>query len=128
LTDGLRRGLASAPLDGRKDVSIMTSTVSKALRNLVFERDSYTCATCELPANDLHHLLSRSHGGRNVPENLISLCRSCHMMIHREVYLKPDEYDDLECRMYEYVCDYYAFDKNLRDIIHELETPETLDE
>jgi hypothetical protein len=103
LTARFRRGVASPPLDGRKDVSIMTANISKALRNLVFERDSYTCATCELPATDAHHLVPRSHGGRDIPENLISLCRSCHMMIHREVYLSPEDYDDLDSRMIEYL-------------------------
>jgi 5-methylcytosine-specific restriction endonuclease McrA len=88
----------------------MTANISKALRNLVFERDSYTCVLCENPANDAHHLIPRAMGGRNIPENLISLCRLCHRKIHREDYITAEDYDELEYRIAEYLGDFYAYD------------------
>jgi hypothetical protein len=86
----------------------MNSGVSKALRNLVFERDSYTCVICDNPANDAHHVLPRSHGGRNIPQNLVSLCRGCHRKLHHEENLLQQDIDDLELWIIAYVADYYA--------------------
>lgn len=54
-----------------------------AKRKLLRER---WCRLCERPATNTHHLLYRSHGGDDVPENLIPLCGSgttgCHGKIH----------------------------------------------
>lgn len=39
---------------------------------------------CEQPwcrvaaALDLHHVRKRSHGGQDIPDNLVALCRRCH--------------------------------------------------
>jgi hypothetical protein len=88
----------------------MTANISKALRNTVFERDSYTCVLCDNPANDAHHVVPRARGGKNAPQNLVSLCRVCHRKLHREDYVSAEEYDGMELRAVAYVADYYAYD------------------
>jgi 5-methylcytosine-specific restriction endonuclease McrA len=48
----------------------------------IFERDSYTCVLCERAATELHHVKHRSQGGTNAPDNLVSVCRFCHLTLH----------------------------------------------
>jgi 5-methylcytosine-specific restriction endonuclease McrA len=88
----------------------MTSGVPKALRYLILERDSYTCAAplCENAATDVHHLIPRSAGGKNRPWNLVALCRFHHAALHHEEYLPPEEREDLEQALFEYACDAHA--------------------
>lgn len=50
---------------------------------LVAERDDYLCRVCGTQAVDVHHIVFRSHGGADVPENLICLCRTHHDMAHQ---------------------------------------------
>lgn len=86
------------------------STVSKHLRNIVAERDSYTCVLCTNAYTDMHHFIPRSKGGRNVPHNLVSLCRTCHGKVHHEIPTTQEEDDEIEYRLVEYLSDYYADD------------------
>jgi len=58
--------------------------IKKGLRNIVFERDSFTCIFCEQPASECHHVVRSSQGGRNHPQNLVSVCRMHHLMAHGE--------------------------------------------
>ena len=99
----------------------MTSGISKALRNIVAERDSYTCILCTNPYSDIHHVTPRAQGGRDNPHNLVSLCRPCHAILHREIPLPQSwrklGYEDraewiaeMEQRMIEYTHDCYARD------------------
>ena len=42
---------------------------------------------CETPgcwnlAQDRHHIKHRGSGGKDVPENMIRLCRPCHVAVH----------------------------------------------
>jgi len=37
---------------------------------------------CARWGTELHHLVKRSHGGDDVADNLIPLCRDCHRFIH----------------------------------------------
>ena len=37
------------------------------------------------PAEEVHHVLPLSHGGKNAEENLMSLCHSCHSRITAEM-------------------------------------------
>ncbi len=54
------------------------------LSKLIKERDGYRCWRCGNDKNRLitHHLIRRRAGGRDDPENLITLCASCHTKIH----------------------------------------------
>ena len=55
------------------------------------EQDFIPCAVCGLRANDIHHIVYRSHFGKkeqdkcNDISNLIALCRSCHNLAHSEI-------------------------------------------
>jgi 5-methylcytosine-specific restriction endonuclease McrA len=42
------------------------------------------CEYCSSPAIDIHHLIFKSQGGKDVIENLIALCRDCHNKAHNE--------------------------------------------
>lgn len=61
-------------------------------REYVLFRDNYECQHCHGKSKDkvleVHHLESRKTGG-NAPNNLITLCRTCHEKYHRgEIELK----------------------------------------
>lgn len=54
------------------------------VKAMVLVRDKWRCRVCHDWAADVHHVQKRSTGGKarrpylDSPENLISLCRSCH--------------------------------------------------
>jgi 5-methylcytosine-specific restriction endonuclease McrA len=86
----------------------MNSGVSRALRALAMERESYTCALCANPANDIHHVIPRRDGGKSIMDNVIAVCRPCHRKLHREDYLPPDDYYELKLNAIISLADYYA--------------------
>ena len=53
--------------------------------NRVALREAY-CDYCQLCGQtgviQVHHIIYRSHGGGDIPDNLISLCLSCHDDAH----------------------------------------------
>ena len=62
------------------------------VREYVLFRDSHTCQHCKGKSKDnilnVHHLESRKTGG-NAPDNLITLCETCHKKYHKgEIQLK----------------------------------------
>ena len=56
------------------------------VREYVLFRDNHTCQWCEGKSKDcvlnVHHIESRKTGGDS-PDNLITLCQTCHDLIHR---------------------------------------------
>ena len=50
----------------------------------VLNRDKYTCQYCKTKQGTLevHHIIFRSNGGSDEPDNLITLCRNCHRELH----------------------------------------------
>ena len=40
------------------------------------------CACCNAPIEHYHHIVQRSEGGSDTPENLIGLCKACHNEVH----------------------------------------------
>lgn len=50
----------------------------------VLHRDNYTCQRCKVTKVPLqvHHVVFRSNGGSDRPENLITLCTNCHTKVH----------------------------------------------
>ena len=50
----------------------------------VLNRDKYTCQHCKTKQDTLevHHIVFRSNGGSDEPDNLITLCRHCHRELH----------------------------------------------
>ena len=56
------------------------------VREYVLWRDGHTCQWCKGTSKDgvlnVHHIESRKTGGES-PDNLITLCETCHELIHR---------------------------------------------
>jgi len=52
----------------------------------VLSRDNYTCQHCKGKSKDhklhCHHIVFRSNKGTDTPENLITLCNTCHDALH----------------------------------------------
>ena len=65
------------------------------LREGVLYRDRHRCRECGSSYGvEVHHIIRRSAGGPDSPENLITLCRSCHDSKHpgaREYYIKKSK-------------------------------------
>ena len=62
-------------------------------RAFVLDRDNYTCQNCKGRSKEkrieVHHVVFRSNGGSDEPENLITLCKACHDKVHNgELKLK----------------------------------------
>jgi hypothetical protein len=54
-----------------------------ALRQQVLRRDGWRCQSCGTMSNlEVHHWEFRSHSGDDSQENLITLCATCHSVIH----------------------------------------------
>lgn len=58
-------------------------------KQYVRERDKYTCQECGSKSTDkkhtvieVHHIIPRSKGGSDKPDNMICLCHSCHKKAH----------------------------------------------
>lgn len=53
--------------------------IPEAVKRYVFVRDGWHCRNCNRADGlDPHHVIYRSHGGKDVENNLITLCRWCH--------------------------------------------------
>ena len=50
----------------------------------ILNRDKYTCQYCKTKqcTLEVHHIVFRSNGGSDEPDNLITLCRNCHRELH----------------------------------------------
>lgn len=78
---------------------ILTGKKQRELHAQVYERDGGCCAICGAPVPEgvkAHHEPPKSHGGQDIPENLIVLCQHCHMQRH---FNAPREYK-AKCREY----------------------------
>jgi hypothetical protein len=66
-----------------------TRTPSPALRRAVRERDRHRCRFpgCESRRVDLHHIRYWSNGGHTCQDNLLSLCRRHHRVVHDKGYI-----------------------------------------
>lgn len=53
---------------------------------MILNRDGYKCQYCKGKHKDskleVHHIIFRSQGGSDEPENLITLCHTCHKALH----------------------------------------------
>ena len=61
------------------------ASIPPARRRTVLARDAHRCQTkgCRSTSFlEVHHIKSRSRGGDNREENLITLCASCHRHLH----------------------------------------------
>jgi len=60
--------------------------VPRSIRNYVLWRDNYTCAICgrKVKSPHVHHI---NPGKPGTPENLVTLCRCCHQVVHCLLYV-----------------------------------------
>ncbi len=64
------------------------STIPPKTRRLVLARDRHRCQTPGCPHThflEIHHIIPRTLGGSNAPDNLTTLCSACHALAHRQV-------------------------------------------
>jgi len=57
------------------------------LNELIHERDRNTCCLCGRyvdPGVKWHHVIFRSHGGKDTAQNGVTLCMDCHSIAHGE--------------------------------------------
>ncbi len=64
------------------------------VREYVLFRDGHTCQCCKGKSKDnilnVHHIESRKTGG-NAPNNLITMCETCHKAYHKGIITLPKE-------------------------------------
>ena len=83
-----------------------TRKISKETRAIVLERDGYTCQTCGAEAGQPHpydptrktrlhlgHVLDKSKGGTDDPDNLKAQCSICNEGLANITPIRPDEAD-----------------------------------
>jgi len=46
------------------------------------------------PTEQIHHMIRVEDGGNSEHENLLALCRECHLNIHNETYINQHTYKD----------------------------------
>ena len=68
-----------------------SQTFRKKLRNLIKERDNWTCQACGLKTKNTYklcvHHIDEDIKNDNL-DNLVTLCRSCHTRLHRSNTVK----------------------------------------
>ena len=64
----------------------LDSELYEQLRNGVLRRDGWRCQLCGTMSNlEVHHKEFRSHSGDDSEQNLITICRKCHQLVHGEL-------------------------------------------
>jgi len=48
----------------------------------ISEDENFLCENCGAVAVDIHHIVFKSHCGTDNINNLIALCRNCHIKAH----------------------------------------------
>jgi len=62
------------------------------IKSYIRSRDDYICQACKsrcLDNNHVHHIIPRSNGGTDKPNNLILVCTTCHDKIHNRLIKSP---------------------------------------
>ena len=52
--------------------------IPQSVKRLVFNRDGGRCVLCGAQGAPNAHYVPRSHGGRGIEKNIITLCCNCH--------------------------------------------------
>ncbi len=87
----------------------MPRSISKETRAFVLERNGYTCQMCGLAAGDpdpfhpgqtvrltMGHIIDKSKGGKDTPDNLRALCTNCNEGLQNVAPPKPDRIELLK--------------------------------
>ena len=68
------------------------------LRFAIFKRDRYICQMCGVKCKvghgwrspQCHHIIPLGAGGSNSWDNLQTLCKRCHRLVHKEYLVKKN--------------------------------------
>jgi 5-methylcytosine-specific restriction endonuclease McrA len=71
-------------LDKRQQATERATNWRK-VQTLVRIRDKARCVVCGKPGWEVHHVVYRSHGGKDEPRNLALLCKVCHEDAHAKL-------------------------------------------
>lgn len=90
-------------LETDKRIPAFTRNISKETRAWVLERNGYTCQMCGVAAGDpdpfggsrtvrltMGHILDKSKGGDDSPQNLRAVCTNCNEGLQNTALPKPD--------------------------------------
>jgi 5-methylcytosine-specific restriction endonuclease McrA len=67
---------------------VVRRSLPKEYRLSILERDDFLCRFCGNGGRnsdiilEVHHIVWKSHGGSDHPDNLIVVCRRCHLILH----------------------------------------------
>jgi hypothetical protein len=88
---------------------VLPRNISKETRAFVLERNGYTCQMCGLAAGDpdpfrvglkvrltMGHIIDKSKGGLDRPENLRAVCTNCNEGLQNTAPPKPDRLELLK--------------------------------
>jgi hypothetical protein len=91
-------------LETTKRMPSFARNISKETRAWVLERNGYTCQMCGVAAGDpdplggnrtvrltLGHILDKSKGGDDTPQNLRAVCTNCNEGLQNTALPKPDQ-------------------------------------
>jgi HNH endonuclease len=91
-------------LETSKRIPAFKRSVSKETRAWVLERNGYTCQMCGVAAGDpdpfgsertvrltMGHIIDKSKGGDDSPQNLRAICTSCNEGLQNTSLPKPDQ-------------------------------------
>ena len=54
------------------------TSISKEVKEKVYERDGGICIFCHRAGLPEAHVISRAHGGLGIETNIVTACRFCH--------------------------------------------------
>ncbi|MEP7212240.1 MAG: HNH endonuclease signature motif containing protein [Acidobacteriota bacterium] len=91
-------------LETEKRTPAFARNISKQTRAWVLERNGYTCQMCGVAAGDpdpfggsrtvrmtMGHIIDKSKGGDDSPQNLRSVCTNCNEGLQNTALPKPDQ-------------------------------------
>ena len=91
-------------MENTKRIPAFTRNISKETRAWVLERNGYTCQMCGVAAGDpdpfhpgrtirltMGHILDKSKGGDDTPQNLRAICSNCNEGLQNTALPKPDQ-------------------------------------
>lgn len=90
---------------------MLSAKLKNETRKAVYRRDHFRCALCDSDRGlQIHHVVTRSQGGTNYPQNLVTLCWKCHAVAHGTIMPEWPEMQPCEVAQacLEYVADYYT--------------------
>ena len=83
--------------------------ISQKVKSTVWERDLHCCILCGAPGAPNAHYISRGQSGLGIPENVVTLCQSCHT-----AYDQSSQRETLKTTIADYLRSKYADWDNVR--------------